>query len=333
MMLAASPRWTPGGSRPETGLPHPWRMALRSLGLSLLAFALTLHSAESSMPAPLAAGALLLDVARAGDRLVAVGDYGNVVVSTDEGRTWRQVIVPARSLLTGVSFPDAAHGWIVGHDGVILATADGGDTWRRLDDGQDLDTVFLDVLFLDTKRGFAVGAYGVFRATEDGGATWLPRKPSGDDFHFNRISAGGDRRLYLAGESGTALVSVNAGHAWTRLAVPYDGSLFGILPGEDDTLLLYGLRGHILSSPDRGRTWADAENPVAVLIMGGIRLRDGRVVLAGQGGNFFVRPKEGAVFVHRQPDPLGTGVADLIETADGAIVTVGEGGARRLQLP
>ena len=69
----------------------------------------------ASEPAPLAARALLLDVAAAGDRLVAVGDHGIIVISADHGRTWTQSLAPTRALLTGVSFPDAVHGWAVGH--------------------------------------------------------------------------------------------------------------------------------------------------------------------------------------------------------------------------
>ena len=40
--------------------------------------------------ARLAAKAPLLAIAQAGTRLVAVGDYGVIVLSDDQGRTWRQ---------------------------------------------------------------------------------------------------------------------------------------------------------------------------------------------------------------------------------------------------
>lgn len=312
------------------------RWSVRGLGL-LLAIVLpcspALRGADTAFPAPLAAQALLLDIARAGDRLVAVGEHGNVVISADEGRTWRQVIVPTRALLTGVSFPDATHGWIVGHDGVILATADAGATWRRQDAGNDLETVFLDVLFLDRHRGFAVGAYGKFLVTTDGGQTWQAQKPAEADLHYNRITAGPGGRLILAGEAGTVLLSDDNGQSWQARELPYDGSLFGVLPLADGSLVAFGLRGHILSSTDQGATWTEHENEITAIIMGGIQLADGRVLLAGQGGNFFLRAARGGGFVHWQPAELGSGVADLIPTTDGAIVAVGEAGAVRLELP
>src|SRR4051812_45060652 len=167
--------------------------------LAVLCFALAavLPAAETSELAPLASSSLLTAVARAGDKLVAVGDHGHVLRSVDHGRTWTQSIAPTRALLTGVSFPDAQHGWAVGHDGVILATADAGVTWTRQDSGKDLESVYLDVLFQDATHGMAVGAYGKFMLTTDGGRTWSAARPVTDEVHYNRITASEDGSLYL----------------------------------------------------------------------------------------------------------------------------------------
>jgi photosystem II stability/assembly factor-like uncharacterized protein len=236
-------------------------------------------------------------------------------------------------VLTGVSFPDARHGWAVGHDGVILSTVDGGQTWGRQDDGKDPATVWLDVLFRDGLHGYAVGAYGRFAVTADGGKTWTAAKPSEDEVHFNRISAGTDGHLYLAGESGTVLMSEDDGKTWKQLEAPYDGSFFGILPLDGPRILAYGLRGHILRSDDHGAGWEPLNSDVRVLIMGGVRLRNGVIVLGGQGGNFFLSRDAGLSFTHWKPADFGTSVADLAEAADGALITVGEAGAVRLELP
>jgi photosystem II stability/assembly factor-like uncharacterized protein len=305
--------------------------------VALLTLTFTLTSAapaaETSEPAPLAPKSLLLAVARAGDRLVAVGDRGHVLLSSDQGRAWTQSVVPARAMLTGVSFPDAQHGWAVGHDGVILATTDGGQTWKRQDAGIDLETVYLDVHFRDASNGFAVGAYGKFMVTANGGKTWTAAHPSEDEVHYNRLTAGSDGTLYLAGEGGLLLVSRDGGKKWIKSDVPYDGSFFGALPLDDGRVLVYGLRGHILRSDDRGTEWTEENNPVEVLIMGGTRLAAGPVVLAGQGGNFFVSRDAGLTFTHWKPSDFGTSVAAVIDAGDGALLTVGEAGAVRVSLP
>ncbi|HKB56932.1 MAG TPA: YCF48-related protein [Lacunisphaera sp.] len=301
--------------------------------LALAAGTAAARAAEMSELAPLAPKSLLLAVARAGDKLVAVGDRGHLLLSADQGRTWTQSRTPTRAMLTGVAFPDAQHGWAVGHDGVILATSDGGLTWVRQDDGKDLETVYLSVLFRDATHGFAVGAYGKFIMTSDGGKNWTAAKPAEEEVHYNRISEGTDGWLYLAGESGTLLVSQDGGKNWTKAKVPYEGSLFGALPLEIGRVVVYGLRGHILRSEDHGADWEPTNSTVKVLIMGGTRLASGPVVLAGQGGNFFVSRDGGRTFNDWKPADFGTSVADVIDAGDGTLLTVGEAGAVRVTLP
>ncbi len=322
-------------SKPRAGSFTSFRMTWRSLlGLvGLFSCVASSAIALDSEPAPLASRSLLLAAARAGPQLVAVGDRGHVLLSGDEGRTWRQVIVPTRAMLTGVSFGDAQHGWAVGHDGVILATADGGQTWHHQAAGADLETVFLDVHFADAAHGYTVGAYGKFLHTTDGGKNWAATTPTADEVHFNQIAASPSGNLYLAGESGTLLTSGDHGATWRKLAVPYDGSLFGLLPLDEHTLLAYGLRGHVFVSEDAGVTWAPREIPVPVLIMAGLRLKAGPVVLAGLGGNFFISRDGGRTFQGWKPAEFTGGVACLRETSDGALLAVGENGVVRLQLP
>ncbi len=298
-----------------------------------LTFPALLPAAESSEPAPLAAKSLLLDVARAGNRLVAVGDRGHVLLSDDEGRTWKQIIVPTRAMLTGVSFGDARHGWAVGHDGVILATADAGETWTRQDSGQDLETVWLDVFFCDARLGLAVGAYGKTQLTLDGGQSWQPAAAPPDELHLNQIAPTRTDRIYVAGEAGTLLTSTDARAPWQQLEVPYDGSLYGTLPLDESKLLIYGLRGRVFYSDDAGASWTPRETSTPVLITASLRLKSGVIVLAGLGGNFHLSRDGGTTFAHWQPEAYNGGVSALLETADGALLVVGEKGAARLNLP
>lgn len=288
---------------------------------------------QAAEPAPLASRALLLGLARAAERLVAVGDHGIVVLSDDDGATWRQATAPTRAMLTAVAFGDANHGWAVGHDGVILATTDGGATWTAQNGGGDLETVYLDVLFLDAKRGFVVGAYGQFLATHDGGVTWSHNHPVAEELHFNSISRGADGTLCLAGESGLLLISSDQGTTWRKLEVPYEGSLFVGMEAGPGRLIAAGLRGNVLVSADRGENWEPWANVPKFLVMAGLHLRDGRLVLAGQGGNFLISADGGATFTAWKPVGFGAGVSDLTEGRDGALITAGEGGVARHQLP
>src|SRR5262249_21678188 len=148
----------------------------------------------------LAPRSLLNGLARAGDRVVAVGQRGHVLYSDDAGGTWQQAEVPVSSDLVAVSFPSASTGWAVGPDGVILHTNDAGATWSRQLDGrragallleaypenasakdperaaalheqaqrfaaQGAENSFLDVWFADERDGYVVGAFGLILHT------------------------------------------------------------------------------------------------------------------------------------------------------------------------
>jgi len=323
-------------SVPHAGFFAPFRTAGRraitflALGLLLMPI---LRAAESSELARLATQSLLLDVARAGSRLVVVGDRGHILLSDDEGRNWRQVIVPTRAMLTGVSFGDARHGWAVGHDGALLATADGGETWKHQFAGVGVEVIFFDVFFSDAEHGLVVGAYGKCLLTIDGGQIWEDAAPVPDEMHINQIAPTATDKLYLAGEAGTLLSSTDAHKPWHKYEVPYEGSLFGVLPLGEKSLLTYGLRGHVLVSEDDGASWTERAMPAAVLIMAGIKLKSGVIVLAGAGGNFFVSRTGAKSFAHWKPAEYLGGVSALLETNDGALLVVGETGVVRLQPP
>ncbi|NBB93146.1 MAG: hypothetical protein GVY32_08265 [Gammaproteobacteria bacterium] len=125
---------------------------------------------------PLADESLILDVTRAGERFVAVGARGHVLVSID-GSEWEQAeSVPVRATLTRVEFVGGRL-WAVGHDTTIIHSTDLGRTWslqyfKPLWDGPISERPLLDVHFFDANRGVAVGAYGLIMHTDDAGRTW-----------------------------------------------------------------------------------------------------------------------------------------------------------------
>ncbi|MCS6948646.1 MAG: YCF48-related protein, partial [Steroidobacteraceae bacterium] len=109
----------------------------------------SLPSASGDGPAriePLAVRSLLLDVAWAGERIVAVGERGHVLLSDDRGKTWVQSPeVPSRTMLTGVTFANRDDGWAVGHDEIILRTENGGQSWIAAHYAPERQQPLLDV--------------------------------------------------------------------------------------------------------------------------------------------------------------------------------------------
>lgn len=281
---------------------------------------------------PLTPKSLLLDIVKAGDQYVAVGDRGGIILSAD-GKAWTQVPVPVRAALTAVTFADPQHGWAVGHDAAIVATEDGGKTWKLQNFKPELEKPLLDVLFLDGQRGFAVGAYGLFLSTADAGKTWAEvDAPSirGEEVHFNSITKLGNGSLFIAGESGMLAVSADEGKTWTKVGSPYESSLFGSLPVGDKGALIFGLRGNAYLTQDvKANKWTKLETKSVASMFGGAALPDGRLAMVGLNGVILLADASGAV--HAVQTPTGTPLSAAV-SVDGALLAVGESGVQAIAL-
>ena len=314
------------------------------------------------MIARLAPERLLLDVAVLADgRLVAVGERGHILLSTDSGATWRQAPVPVNANLTAVQFSDARHGWAVGHDEVILATVDGGEHWSLRHYAPARQQPLLGVWFDGAGHGVAIGAFSTVYRSTDGGLTWeytafapepLPPPPGGrhavkaapaaahdamkedegvSQPHLNAIAADTAGRLYVAGEAGQLFRSDDGGRRWYTLASPYNGSFFGVLPLGGDALLAFGLRGHLYRSEDAGRSWSELDSGTTALLAGATRLADGTIVVVGLAGAVITSHDGGHRFeLLQQPDRKAF---DAVAAVPGGALAVGEAGARLIHLP
>jgi photosystem II stability/assembly factor-like uncharacterized protein len=277
---------------------------------------------------------LLTDGARMGHRVVAVGDRGYIVWSDSNGESWERAQTPPNlPLLNAVFFSDAKNGWAVGHDAVILHSADEGKTWALAFSAPSEQKPLMDILFLDALRGFAVGAYGAFYETADGGKTWNARKIGEGDKHLNAIIKLGDNRLLIVGEAGTIMKSDDAGKSWSSIASPYPGSFFGAIQAQDGAVLIYGLRGRIFRSRDVDlRDWAPIDSKSTASIMGATRLPDGALVLAGLSGTVLVSRDNGQSFV-ALPTRSTKAIAAPLLGAPNALLLFGEAGANDVLLP
>lgn len=275
---------------------------------------------------------LLLDGTQAGNAIIAVGERGTVVRSTDRASTWQSISTPTQATLTGVSFaPDGRHGWAVGHDALILGSSDGGTTWTRQYQGENVQDSFLDIVAIDASHAIAVGAYGLFVSTVDGGKTWERHPSVAGDFHLNRITRGPTGSLYLAGESGTLLRSSDAGRTWTAIRTPYEGSFYGVAPLGGSTLFAYGLRGHLYRSTDDGAHWTPVEVPEPVMLA--TAATAGSVTwLAGQARTLLLSGDAGGT-VTKAPEPPTTAIAELLLVAPDLLLGFGEAGVTRLEIP
>lgn len=311
-----------------------------------------------------AAHCVLMAVTRAGDRLVAVGERGVILVSADHGRSWLQAQVPVSVTLTSVHFASPLLGWAAGHGGVILHSADGGRSWvkqldgvgaaqaelnaasqdaghdeasqRRLRDARRVvaegpDKPFLDVHFWSPTDGLVVGAYGAMLRTHDGGRTWLSARdalsnPKGK--HLYSIQAVG-AEVFITGEQGSLYRSRDHAQHFDTLTTPYKGTFFGVVAAPGQELLAYGLRGNVFRSVDDGLSWDKLDTGQAITVTAGQRRPDGAVVLVDESGRVLWRGASGGAFKAAKL-PQSFSFTSVASSADGGLVLTGIRGSTRI---
>lgn len=298
-------------------------LLLATLGLAPLALAV---NTEPNM--------LLLGGSLTKDAVVLVGERGTILRSTDSGRSWHSQASGVSATLTAVSFADdGLHGWACGHDALILATNDGGETWTPAFQGENREDSFLDIIAIDQNTIIAVGAYGYYVESRDMGLTWQSRMVQDEDSHLNRITRAPDETLYLAGERGSLLFSADRGSHWQPIPAPYQGSFYGILPLQNGALLAHGLRGHIFLSANQGDDWTPIPIDSHPLLSVAYQGLDGTIILAGQSRAFLISKDDGATFRPWPEVQLITGLAAIIQSPDGQLWGLGEAGLSILPSP
>jgi photosystem II stability/assembly factor-like uncharacterized protein len=307
-------------------------------------------------------------VTKAGERLVAVGSRGVIVVSSDGGKTWKQANVPVQSDLLAVYFPNPDTGWAVGHDGVVLRSDNGGDTWiKQLDGRIAADTFlnyyrtradkgdavanqalkqleqnfkvpgalpYLDVWFKDVDEGYAVGSFGMLIATVDGGKTWTPwldRIDNDQALNLNCIHGIGDE-VFIAGERGQVFKLDRNKGRFRSTPTGYAGSFFGIA-GNATTVLAFGLRGVAYRSSDHGSTWEAVRMPSEATISAGVtRPGDSAFVLVNSAGQILTGDSQAREFRLYEPSKH-LRLTDVVPLTQNSVLVTAQTGIVAEELP
>jgi photosystem II stability/assembly factor-like uncharacterized protein len=324
-------------------------MAAVILGFSAPVFAIDLLELPA-VQSNAASRTLLLDVTARGDHsLAAVGTYGVIIVSEDDGASWTQASVPASVTLTGIHFPTAEKGWAVGHDGLILHSGDGGKTWEKQLDGHQLNEQIMAVAERIVEQVRA--DLDALQAQEE------PDEYEVEDAEFmleeaefmlegaqDDTAAGPVRPLldvwfrdenegFVTGSYGMLLHTQNGGRNWElvsdRMDNPEAFHLNQIVAAPDGTLFIAGESGYVFRSSDGGQSWDSLEPGYEGSFYGVVVAPDAKghyeLLVYGLRGNLFRSTDTGETW-----ESIDSGTTITLMNgallSDGTVFLAGQGG-------
>jgi photosystem II stability/assembly factor-like uncharacterized protein len=214
--------------------------------------------------------------------------------------------------LAAIAFANTRDGWTVCNSG-ILATTNGGVTWKRQETG-----AFFDVAFANANDGWALGGNsrrdGVF-ATTNGGATWKVQGSGGVFSELDSITFVNARDGWAVGGdaygNGIIFATTNGGTTWHA-----QGS--GVLPYMSPGDVAFANAsdgwavgdGHVLATTNGGATWTAQQWPTDVPLdviaiadashawaVGGDADGNGIILATTDGGATWHAQDPGAVFI------------------------------------
>lgn len=317
---------------------------------SVAAAALTLVVAAShadtptdiaAIPSALAADRLVLDITLLDGRLIAVGEQGHIVVSDDDGVTWKHASVPVSVMLTGVTSSGPQTLWAVGHDGVVLRSDDRGDNWTMPLDGRGIVALQIDAAMREIERREAELA-AISEESPDMESALLALEDAQFDLEDAEMIAEDGLTSPLLGATfisakvgfvygayGVFLATEDGGDNWTlvsgRLDNPNNNHLYALAQSAGGSLFIAGEAGALFRSDDMGGSWQRLDPGYGGSLFGLVAGSDNSMLAYGLRGRIFRSTDNGDSWTGID-NPRRATLLDATQSVDGSLVLVGSGG-------
>jgi photosystem II stability/assembly factor-like uncharacterized protein len=185
--------------------------------------------------------------------LLASGDHGMIIRSTDEGLNWQKVIFPDAGRLYDLALIPGGGVSAAGENGQVLVSYDDGISWINKGPG---GTGYARHHFWKTDlEGYVVG-FGMFYRTVDGGNSWV-QAGTPSFFGMNEVYFVNNNVGYAVEDFGY-FKTLDGGNTWTHVAV-FSGIAYRFRTSVIDEMhwfsVAFGEGGELWETTDAGATW------------------------------------------------------------------------------
>ncbi len=246
------------------GIPHDALFALEmsgEWGLTVGAFGLMLETSDgggSWKVVPAKTHLALFGIARAGDKLLVVGQQGTVLTKNGSDE-WETVDSGLTQRLLNVGMNMSGLAIAVGEFGYIGRSRDAGKTWEGLtvDWGQynedGYEPHLYDAIVNDDGSVLVAGEFGLILRSTDGGDTFSAVNQADESVFDMYMARDGSTTGYAVGQEGLLLKTNDHGLSWQRLDPGTKANLLGVWAGNGEVVIT-GIR-EMLRSSDDGATF------------------------------------------------------------------------------
>jgi photosystem II stability/assembly factor-like uncharacterized protein len=249
--------------------------------------------------------------------LLAIACLGSQTVRAD----WSKLNLNSFGWYKDITFVTKDRGWIVGTDGVILSTDDGGKTWQP--NKRFTTDALLQIHFTDESTGWMLCERNVYargdnpisylRKTTNGGVTWEKVEFTGiKRERVTRMLFAADGRAMAFGEGGIFYRLQPDGVTWKKSTTAIHFVLLDGAFSDGSMGAIVGAGGTIIFTEDGGLTWerttliGNTDTKLNAISFGGPK--GGWAV--GNGGSIF-RSNSGARLWRQQPKLTDANLNDI----------------------
>ena len=227
-------------------------------------------------------GSSLIGIATCPDgRFVAVDFYRKVWSGDAGGTGWKSVPLDKPRTPLAINCDGKGRWWVAGTGATLAVSADAGASWTVTDMGEDAQLTSIQMV--DDKVGFTAGEFGLVATTTDGGGTWTRLPPMPDEFYPYATLFTSPTEGWASGIAGQILHTRDGGRSWARQSNTSRVPLYRLFVHEG---VPHGAGAGGSVARLEGDAWRSVAYPdaVPVFLSAAVSLPDQHAIVAGGPG-------------------------------------------------